>query len=89
MADGANIFIGCGGSGLKTLLRLNGFLARDREWRKRLAEDVYYILIDTDQGDLQDFQKEVQEQQCGSAAPPHIEEIVLSKGYAHLEKPVL
>ena len=34
------LLVGCGGSGITTLLRLNELLAGNREMRQRIKEDV-------------------------------------------------
>ena len=48
MAQQAHIIVGCGGSGLRTLARLNELLVHDYHWRGRLDTEIYYVAVDTD-----------------------------------------
>ncbi|MDA8620737.1 tubulin-like doman-containing protein [Planctomycetota bacterium] len=74
------IFVGCGGTGIRTLTRLNRLLAQDEHWRRRLARDIYYIVIDTNQGELDEFERSVG-LDCGKALPPKVITISLGQGF--------
>jgi hypothetical protein len=74
------IFVGCGGTGIRTLTRLNRLLAQDEHWRRRLARDIYYIVIDTNQGELDEFERNVG-LDCGKALPPKVITISLGQGF--------
>ena len=79
-AQQPQVFIGCGGTGLGTLQRLNQLLSQDQHWRHRLGRDVYYIAIDTNQSELDEFERAVR-QDCGKALPPKLIVVSLSGGY--------
>ncbi|MDB4736199.1 tubulin-like doman-containing protein [Planctomycetota bacterium] len=74
------IFVGCGGTGIRTLTRLNRLLAQDEHWRRRLARDIYYIVLDTNQGELDEFERNIG-LDCGKALPPKVITISLGQGF--------
>lgn len=69
MANPANILVGCGGSGIQTLMRLNGLMAEDPFWRHRIARDVYYVLLDTELAMIDEFEKTINRQLSGVDKP--------------------
>ena len=73
------IYVGCGGTGLKSLERLNGLLSQDEHWRRRIGQDVYYIAIDTNEKDLRDFEATI-EDQCRGIKAPWVGRISLGQG---------
>ncbi len=86
MSDMANILIGCGGSGIKTLMRLNELLSEDHDWRHRVDESIYYLLIDTDLDDLNSFSDEIAGHMLGARRPyvgtiPLTQDIQILKPY--------
>jgi len=81
---GANILVGCGGSGIETLIRVNELLAEDGRWRHRVAKDIYYIVIDTEEAKLKKFEATVDFHLRG-AERPLIISIELSKGVTNLQ----
>jgi len=80
----ANIFIGCGGSGIQTLAQLNGLLAEDPYWRPRLARDVYYVVVDTRTKEIEAF-LEALHRQVGDAIAPHVTSIRLAQNRTFLQ----
>lgn len=86
-SSAANIFVGFGGSGIKTLMRLNSLLVQDAGWRRNLDTDVYYVVVDTEAAMLVDFQSEIKRQLHGYKEP-YTDTILLSRGYAKLTPPV-
>ncbi len=84
---GPNIFVGCGGSGLKTILRVHELLTEDPEWRKRMATDVYYVAVDTHTEDLNAFNREVEALNRG-ARGPYVTSIAIAKGITSLHEVV-
>lgn len=89
----ANILVGCGGTGIKTLLKVNELLCQDRYWRTYMHRYVYYVAIDTDQKELEKFESKIREQSSirtasGQLATPYYRTVVLSKGLDHLQPPV-
>jgi len=65
----ASILVGCGGSGIRTLMRLNGLMAEDPFWRARISRDIYYVLLDTELKMIDDFQAAVERQLRGVDKP--------------------
>ena len=53
------LLVGCGGSGIKTILNFNRLMAGDAQCRNRLWEDVSYLIVDTDEEDIKAFEEEV------------------------------
>ena len=39
----ANILVGCGGTGIETLIRLNELLSEDAYWRYHIGTDIYFL----------------------------------------------
>ncbi len=98
MSNGANgksfswpaIFVGCGGTGLETLVRLNGLFCSNEFWRRRLGKDVYYLFIDTEKAAIKNFEPRIKAQLHGAVAP-HVSTIHLSQemtGLSEAVKPV-
>lgn len=85
---GANILVGCGGTGVETLIRLNELLSEDTYWRSRLASDFYYVLVDTEEAKLNRFQEMLRQQVGEGAKKPVVEIISLSQGYDSLQQPI-
>jgi hypothetical protein len=85
---GANILVGCGGTGIETLIRLNELLSEDAYWRQRLAQQFFYILVDTEEEKLKRFQEMLHQQVGGHAKKPFVEVVSLSQGYDSLQQPV-
>jgi WD40 repeat protein len=84
----AHIIVGCGGSGLRTLVHLNELLVRDYYWRGRLDKEIYYVAVDTDVEELSEFEHAIQTQVAGICDPPHVLAISLAEGETHL-KPLI
>ena len=80
-----SLVIGCGGSGIKTLIRLNELLAGNPEWRYRICNDVYYLVADTRNAELDAFDRKIDEQ-MGRTARPFISRIRLSEGFKILNE---
>lgn len=75
-----SLIIGCGGSGIATLTRLNELLAGNPEWRYRISNDVFYLVADTEYSALDQFEQKVKEQ-MGRTAHPFIARVQLSEGF--------
>lgn len=84
MARPINILVGCGGSGSKTLQRVNKLLSEDPKLRSRIDNDFYYIIVDTEVAEVEEFEAKVREQMRG-AAMPVIKGITLSQGKSILQ----
>ncbi len=85
MPGNAHILVGCGGSGIKTLTRMNELLSEDYYWRRRINTDVYYVVVDTDQEELREFEQNVHRQLAGCPDKPYILPIALSQGVVTLQ----
>ena len=81
------LLIGCGGSGIKTLLRLNAMMSSDANVRDDMAETISYFVLDTDGGDLENFEKMIK-LQMGFATPPTVAKAHLTDGYHKLNEMV-
>ena len=53
------LLVGCGGSGIKTIINFNRLMAGDADCRNRLWEDVSYLIVDTDEEDIAGFEKQI------------------------------
>ncbi|MBM4237796.1 MAG: hypothetical protein FJ151_04855, partial [Euryarchaeota archaeon] len=84
MGIGTNLFVGCGGSGIRTLMRLNELLSEDLYWRRQVDEQIYYLLIDTDVDVFDTFDSIVGRQLRG-ASPPRTVRVRLAQGVDNLQ----
>lgn len=50
-----NIIVGCGGSGAKIAVGMAELMGQDPSWRHEMDENVYFMLLDTDRGDLDKY----------------------------------
>jgi hypothetical protein len=53
----ANIYLACGGSGIKTLKALTEMMSQDPVFRHGFKNDIYYIAVDTDKDELKGLQE--------------------------------
>ncbi|HYF50458.1 MAG TPA: tubulin-like doman-containing protein [Planctomycetota bacterium] len=80
----ANILVGCGGSGIKTLIRLTALLSEDAEWRYRINNDVYYMAVDTEEDEVANFASNIR--RClGHGMDPVVEPVFLSQATNSLQ----
>jgi len=78
-----SLIIGCGGSGIRTLTRLNELLASNYEWRHRLQQDMFYMAVDTQKSMLDRFEADIRKQ-MGRSDLPYIARVHLSEGLVYL-----
>ena len=78
------LFIGCGGSGITTLLRVNELLAGNPATRQRIREDISYLVIDTEVKKVETFKDQVKDQMLG-AGEPLMRLVQVSKGFVNLD----
>lgn len=78
------LLVGCGGSGITTLLRFNELLAGNQEWREVLWESISYLVIDTEVEKTNGFQEGI-ERQLGRAKKPIVRLVQITKGYHQLD----
>ncbi len=74
------LFIGFGGSGGKTLVQLAQMFAHDREWARRSEAEAYFLLIDTDVGDIEKHEKEIRRILTEVGAHAWVKSIGLAEG---------
>lgn len=74
----SHVVVACGGSGAKSALRLAQLLAQDPQWRHEMDESVYFLLVDTDAGDLEKYEQSIR------AATPrgvYVASLLTSRGF--------
>lgn len=79
------LFVGCGGSGITTLLRVNELLASNPVTRDRLREDVSYMVVDTETKKVSEFINGITAQMDGRGLPT-ILPVQVTKGYHKLHE---
>ncbi len=55
-----NVLVGCGGSGIRTLMRVNELLSEDPSLRRDAYKHFYYIVADTNRDEISEFQRAVE-----------------------------
>ncbi len=78
------LLVGCGGSGITTLLRFNALMAGNPEWRNLLWEDVSYMVVDTEVAKTSGFVEAVG-RQLGSAKNPIMRMVQITSGIHRLD----
>jgi len=78
------IVIACGGSGIKTAIRLNEMLASNPAKCKEMWRNMYYIAADTDESDLDMFKNALETHAATIGEPPFYRPIPLSGGHSRL-----
>ncbi|NQX01332.1 hypothetical protein HQ447_11800 [bacterium] len=72
-----NIIVGCGGSGAKIAAGMAELMGQDPSWRHEMDENVYFMLLDTDRGDL-----DAHAARLRAAAPNiHVASLLTTNGY--------
>ncbi len=79
------IIIGCGGSGLASIRKLNRLCAANPALAERIGEELFYVAIDTDKKPLAEFSEDIVKDMNGHSAP-FIAEIQLSRGIRQLKQ---
>lgn len=79
------LMIGCGGSGITTLLRFNEMLAGNAACRNDIWEGVSYLILDTEVKKMENFEAEVRNQMSGSKMPI-IKLAKVTKGFTTLDE---
>lgn len=85
--DNPVIIVGCGGTGITTITSLNRMLASNPETRNNLHNEVFYLVADTEQAALKDFDEQIKRQMMG-AESPYSEQILLSENVTALRQVV-
>ena len=79
------LFIGCGGSGLKTLRRLNELLSGNPANRQLMRENISYLMIDTSIDETEAFKESIKKH-LGNAGLPFIKVVQVTRNYLTLEE---
>ena len=75
-----NIIVGCGGSGAKIAVQMAKLMGQDPAWRHEMDENIYFLLFDTDRGDLEKYVAELEDP--GITAPNvHVTSLLTTNGY--------
>lgn len=80
------IFVGFGGSGAKTLLDLAKMFAADKEWAQRCETEAYFLLADTDLGDLRSYEEKIRATLARVSAHPFVATVELSEGVPRMDQ---
>ena len=87
ISEKISVLVGFGGSGGKILRDYASLIASDRRWADRAARDLYFLLCDTDAGDLKDAADKVREG-FSHAATPHVEVLHLAENAVSIENDI-
>ena len=79
------LFIGCGGSGIKTLTRVNELLSGNPANRQILRENISYMVFDLDVSETENFKANVRSQ-VGNAGMPFIKTVQVTRNITNLEE---
>jgi hypothetical protein len=79
------LLVGCGGSGITTLLRFNEMLAGNPDCRKDIWEGISYLILDTEVKKTETFKDEI-ERQMGGPKTPIIKLCKVTAGYTLLSE---
>ena len=79
------LFVGCGGSGLKTLQRLNELLSGNPANRQMLRENISYLILDTSVSETEDFKENIRKH-LGNAGLPFIKVVQFTRNITNLEE---
>jgi hypothetical protein len=79
------LFIGCGGSGIKTLMRVNELLAGNPESRQVLRENISYMIFDLDVSETEAFKASIRAQ-VGNAGMPFVKTVQVTRNITNLEE---
>lgn len=70
------LLVGCGGSGIKSLMRFNELMSSNREWREDMSERIAYLVVDTEVDMVRKFEASVAKDMdgvtpsfCGASTP--------------------
>ncbi len=81
----ANIIVVCGGSGIRTLKRLNELLSQDDYWRDRMDNEIYYVVVDTDVEEIRELDSSIRADLVGLYDSVSLTPLKLAEGESHLQ----
>lgn len=79
------LLIGCGGSGITTLIRLNELLSSNPKFRDDVRENISYLVVDTNKKALNSFESTIKSQ-MGEAGQPYVATAHITNGYNNLNQ---
>lgn len=84
----AHIYIGLGGSGLKTLQELTKLISQDEGLSRDFRNRIFFLLIDTELDEIEKTRATVADYLHISAGDGHVHECAIAKGYTTLQSVV-
>jgi len=84
-----HLFVGFGGSGLKTLAALSQMISADGVVKSQMPRRSAFLLVDTDMGDLQTFGDQIRRQLAVHRSPadnPIIKRLALAEGVDSMDR---
>jgi hypothetical protein len=81
----ANIIVVCGGSGIRTLKRLNELFSQDDYWRERMDNEIYYVVVDTDVEEIRELDASIRADLVGLYDSVSLTPLKLAEGESHLQ----
>ncbi|MBC8523714.1 hypothetical protein H8D29_07280, partial [PVC group bacterium] len=79
------LFVGFGGSGGKTLARFAELATQNNEWAKKAAKEIYFLLCDTDQSELEESHAAITKSFKNINPKPVIKVLQLGDGIPSME----
>jgi hypothetical protein len=73
---------------VRTLIRLNELLSQDYYWRRRIDNEIFYVVVDTDIEEIKEFHAAIRSHLKGVKDPPYTTPVKLAEGVTHL-KPLI
>ena len=80
------VYVGFGGSGLKSLVQLARLFADDQAWNVRCKSEVYFLLVDTDLGELDDAERDIEQAMTRAGANAYVGKVQLSEGVVSMQR---
>ena len=81
----ANIIVVCGGSGIRTVKRLNELFSQDEYWRQRMDNEIYYVVVDTDVEEIRELDTSIRADMEGLYDNVSLTPLKLAEGESHLQ----
>ncbi len=79
------LLVGCGGSGIKSLMRFNELMSSNRDWRENMSERIAYLVVDTEVDMVRKFEASVAKDMDG-VTPSFYQPVTPTDGYYKLSE---
>lgn len=79
------LLVGCGGSGIKSLMRFNELISSNSDWRENMSERVAYLVVDTEVDMVRAFEDSVAKDMDG-VTPSFCCAVTPTEGYYKLSE---